>query len=332
MKRILTLIFLLSVATMRAMAQDKAPDFLKEGDKVAIISPSYHLKDTVKLARAMDVLRSWGLEPVKAPNLNTPSPLEEGLTPDRKKNYYGGSTLERTADLLWALNDPEIKAIICERGGYGAIHLLNMIPRRAWTDNPKWLVGYSDITTLHAMANASGAQTIHGNMCGDLGRTEGPDEASEALRELLFGKMPEYHLDSCEFNNQGKAKGILVGGNMITFAALAGTYADIMDNEGCIIFIEEIEESMHAIDRLFNMLLISGKMSNVKGLIFGDFTDCGKDLPYESVYEMLYQYTKDLDIPVCFGFPGGHGKLNYPLVFGRKVKLKVTKDGATISY
>ncbi|MCR5003602.1 MAG: LD-carboxypeptidase, partial [Bacteroidales bacterium] len=171
-------------------ADNNRPDFLKQGDKVAIISPSYYTKDSTKLTRALQVIRGWGLEPVLSPNLNNPSPLEPGLQPDNKKNYYGGSDLDRISDLLWALCDPEIKAIICQRGGYGTIHLMKMIPQKIWEDNPKWLVGYSDITTLHAMANVSGAMTIHGNMCGDIGKKEGPDEATDALRDLLFGKIP----------------------------------------------------------------------------------------------------------------------------------------------
>jgi len=303
------------------------PAFLKQGDSVEVIATSYQPTDS-SIARSCRVLKSWGLVPVVSESIKT-NPI-----PDVKDTvrYYSGNAIQRAACLKQALEDDSIKAIVCARGGYGAIQMLNLIPEETFTSHPKWIVGYSDVTTIHCAAFEYGIMSIHGEMCNSFGTQKGPDEAAIKLRELLFGDVPVYEIPSHPCNSYGHAEGVFVGGNMITMAALAGTRFDPTSKEGIILFIEEIDESMHAIDRLFNMLLLQNKIPNLKGIVFGDFYECDRDLPFATVEEMLHQYTLKFGIPVCYGFPAGHGKVNMPLVEGSKVILDVNNEGAELSF
>ena len=301
------------------------PPFLQPGDKVAVVAPSYKLADSL-LNAACSALETYGLVPVAGPHATCAYP--EG--PD-SLSFYAGTPRERAADLLWALKDPDIKAIICARGGYGAIQTLQEMRLRDFRRHPKWIVGYSDITALHMACVKAGVMSIHGNMCGELGRRGLEEEGNAAMLSVLTGNLPEYSFEPSEYNSCGTARGTLVGGNFITMASLLGSDYDCLDGRDCILFIEEVEESMHAIDRLMNMLILQGKMSSVKGIIFGDFTDCGNEFAWSGVERMLYDYTRDLGIPVAFGFPSGHGSLNLPLVEGSPVTLTVTPTASSLS-
>ena len=326
----LTIIAILcSSAALCAQSADKAfirPDFLKCGDTVAVVASSYQPTDS-SIARSCRVLREWGFVPVIAKSI-LDNPLPE--TKDTVR-YYSGDAAQRASSLIDAYRDKSVKAIICARGGYGAIHLLDMVPLEIYRDNPKWMVGYSDVTTLHCASFKAGVMSIHGQMCNSFGGDMAPDEGALKLRDLLMGNIPTYTIPSSEFNSNGIAHGRLVGGNMITIAALAGSDYDPCSSEDIILFFEEIDESMHAIDRLFNMLMLQDRLANVKGIIFGGFEECDRDLPYESVEEMLSTYTKKLGIPVCYGFPAGHGEENMPLVEGAITVMDVSDESVVIS-
>lgn len=317
---------------IHAYGQDAAekcirPPFLRTGDKVALVATSYQPTDTT-VARACRVLREWGFVPVVSRNI-----LENPIPKTRDTvRYYPGDVMEQVTSLKQALEDDSIKAMICTRGGYGAIHMLDSLPLDMFKAHPKWLVGYSDVTTLHCALVSSGVMSIHGEMCVSFTGKKGPDEAALKMRDLLMGDVPLYEIPANKYNSKGKASGVLVGGNMITMAALTGTRYDPAAHDGVILFIEEIEESMHAIDRLFNMLVLQKKLPNIKGIVFGEFKNCDRDLPFESVEHMLSQYTSKLGIPVCFGFPAGHGDINMPLVEGADVVLEVTDEGAELSF
>ncbi len=286
------------------------PDYLRKGDRIAVISPSYRMEGE-SLSCAFDVIRDRGFEPVASPNLNA----GEGT--------YAGEVQMRAADLVWALKDADAKAIICSRGGYGALHLIDKVPRGLFRVSPKWLVGYSDITTLHAMSVADGVMSLHGPMLSSFIKEEHSGSV-DALFSLLSGGGLSYRFTSSVRNVPGKASGRLVGGNFITMTALFGTGCDFLSgNDDIILFIEEIEESMHAIDRLFNILKMHHNFNRVKGLVFGQFTDCGADLEFEGVEQMLSQYLPELGIPVCFGFPAGHGQPNMPFIEGASVEIDV---------
>ena len=322
---IIAMAAILTAACSRPEAGLIRPESIRPGDKVAIVSPSYWMPDST-LQRALDVIRGWGFEPVLGPNVGR----MDGAPCDTVA-HYAGTLDERVSDLRWALESDDVKAIVCTRGGYGAVHMLGKLPPSVFLKHPKWLVGCSDITTLHAASVAAGVQSIHGPMCSAFARGEEPDSSCLVLRDVLMGKECDYSVEPHAGNVQGSAQGILVGGNFITFEALFGTEWDFLESgDELILFIEEVGENMHAIDRLFNVLIHQRGFRNVKGIVFGDFTECATDLPFMDIEDMLSQYVRNLGIPVCFGFPGGHGKVNMPLVEGSFVRLDVGPLGSRI--
>ena len=295
------------------------PDYLKAGDKVALISPSY-FTPMENVEKTAAVLRSWGLEPVVGPNV--------GKVVDGR---YAGTVAERVSDIRWALNDPTIKAIICNRGGYGTIQLINQLTLAELKASPKWLVGFSDISTLHGLFTRAGVMSIQGTMSSFLAKG-GTDTTSTLMRDLLLGKVPHYELPAHSQNITGKASGTLVGGNLCTFAPNLGSQADATMGKDLILFVEEVEESMHNIDRQMRILQMNGVLDRCRGVILGEFTDCGTEFTYESVEAMLHEMLKEYHIPVLCGFPGGHGDVNLPLVMGSPVTIDVREDGATLLF
>lgn len=296
------------------------PPFLKKGDKVALISPGY-ATPMENVYNTMEVLRGWGLVPVVGPNVG--------------KEYvgkYAGTAKERLSDLLWALHDPDIKAIICNRGGYGCLHLVEKLALNEIAANPKWIVGFSDITTLHSLFTCAGVMSIHGTMSVYLAKG-GTDTTSTLMRDLIMGKVPRYELPAHPQNIYGKAEGTLVGGNICTLTPMLGCKGDATTSaDDIILFIEEVGESMHNIDRQFNMLLMHGVLSRCRGVVLGEFTDCNTEFNYENVEAMIRQYLAPYNIPLLCGFPGGHGDVNLPLVMGAPVKIDVRPDGSTLQF
>lgn len=296
------------------------PEFLKPGDKIALISPSYHTP-MENVDTASMILRDWGFEPVVGANVGKVY-----------LGHYAGTPKERLGDLEWALKDPSIKAILCNRGGYGTIGLVNMLPEELIRNNPKWLIGFSDITTLHCMFTRAGVMSIHGTMCSLMAKSKGADLTSTLVRDILTGSLPEYELPADSLNIPGHATGTLVGGNLCTFSPVLGTDADATMGQDIILFIEEVEENMSHIDRLINTLLLNGVFDRCKGVILGDFTDCEANLDFVSVEEMICSYLKDYGIPVLCNFPAGHGDVNLPMLMGAQVTLDVTESGSRLSF
>ena len=331
MKKYLFLLTILIMAAMNINAQcceksDKSvtlncvkPAYLKVGDKVALISPSYStpMENVVKTT---EVLRGWGLEPVVGPNVGK-------IVLGR----YAGTVEERLSDIRWALSDPDIKAVICNRGGYGTIQYINQLTLTELAATPKWLVGFSDITTLHGLFSRAGVMSIHGTMSSFLAKG-GTDDTSILMRDLLMGQVPCYKLPAHPQNILGKATGVLVGGNLCTFVPNLCSQADALQGRDFILFIEEVEESMHNIDRQMRILQLNGVLDRCKGVVLGEFTDCGKEFTYESVEAMLHDLFAEYHIPVLCGFPGGHGNVNLPLIMGAPVTIDVRNDGATLQF
>ena len=296
------------------------PAALQPGDKIALVSPAYFTsKENVDTAS--EILRAWGFEPVVGPNVG-----KEYL------GYYAGTDKERLADLKWALKDPSIKAILCNRGGYGTIHLTRMLPLRTFAAHPKWLIGFSDITTLHGMANRAGVMSIHGTMCSLMAKSHGLGMTNTLLRDLLSGTVPQYEVPVHPLSIPGHAQGTLVGGNLSTFSPVLGTEADATLAGGIILYIEEVEEDMSHIDRMINTLVLNGVFDRCQGVILGEFTDCEANLQIDSVEELICGYLRDRHIPVLCGFPAGHGDVNLPLILGAPVTLDVRPDGATLRF
>ena len=269
------------------------PDYLKAGDRVAMISPSYYTPmETIE--KAADVVRSWGFEPVIGPNVDK---VLDGK--------IGGTVEERVSDIRWALSDPSIKAILCNRGGYGTIQLIDQLPFDEVKAARKWIVGYSDISTIHGFWSRAGVMSI---------------------------LVPAH-----QQNILGQASGVLVGGNLCTFAPNVGSRADATKAKDLILFVEEIGENMRNIDRQMRLLKMNGVFDRCKGVILGEFISCGTEFTDEngkviSIEAMLHELLAEYHIPVLCGFPTGHGDVNLPLVMGAPVTIDVRTDGASLQF
>ena len=304
----------------------QAPAFLKKGDKVAVLSPSSVPTKLEIIDKGEEVLKQWGFEVVEGRHART--------------NYhtYAGTPEQRLSDLMWALRDPSIKAIICSRGGYGSANVLNLLPLDSLKKYPKWIVGYSDITGYLSAQVRAGNMAIHGNMCGRLAETGGSDQPSLWLRDMLMGNIPTYEVPGNALNHPGKASGILIGGNMCVYGDIADTPYDFLDRSfidgrDIILFIEEVEEPYSRIDRMFQHLILRGVMNKIKALVVGRFDGCPASRGYNSVYEFIDEYVKPYNIPICYDFPTGHDESwNYPLIEGCPVTLDVTRDKVTMAF
>ncbi len=293
------------------------PPYLKAGDKVALVSPAYWVPQEV-LLQAAETIKSWGLRPVIGPHTN-----------NLNVNAYAGTADERAADLLWALEDDSIKAIICSRGGYGSLHLLNRISIDHYQQHPKWLIGHGDITILLCAMASAGVNCIYGPMAFQIAGSQEP--ATSITRNILFGTLPQYRIPSHPYNRSGHVKGVLVGGNLSSYSAITGTRYHLPPKQDIILFIEEVEESLHSIDRLFYMLSLQLDFEKVKGIIFGTFSSIKFDLQYGSVEQMLIAHLHEFDIPICCGFPVGSNSC-IPLIEGALCSLDVSTEGAVLSY
>ena len=276
------------------------PPYLEAGDKVALVSPAY-----------------W-VQPVIGPHTNS-----------LNVNAYAGTANERAADLIWALEDDSIKAVVCSRGGYGSIHLLNRIPTECYQQHPKWIIGHGDITILLSTIASAGLMSIHGPMAFQIASCQEP--ATSLTRNILFGTLPQYRIPSNPYNMVGHAEGILVGGNLSSYSAITGTKFHLPFKQDVILFIEEVEESLHSIDRLFYMLRLQLDFERVKGIIFGTFSSIKYDLQYGSVEQMLIAHLHEYEIPICCGFPVGSNSC-IPLIEGAPCSLDVTADKAVLTY
>ncbi|WP_163324975.1 S66 peptidase family protein [Draconibacterium mangrovi] len=245
---------------------------------------------------------------------------------------FAGTDEQRAADVQEALDDPDCDAIICSRGGYGTVRIIDRLDFSKFLKKPKWLVGFSDITILHSRLHNLEIPTIHGVMPRYFFDDKGePKEDLTSMMALLKGEGISYNIASTEFDRQGKASGQLVGGNLSIVTSLSGTKYDI-DTAGKILFLEDIDEFLYHTDRMVHQLKLSGKLDNLAGLILGDYTDMkDNESPFgQTVHEIFTEAVKEFDYPVCYGFPGGHDKKNLALAFGRDWELEVAVSGTRL--
>ena len=321
MRKSILLLLLAIVAVSLSQARGlRVPPFLKPGDKVAIISPAGPAPQSI-IDNGVKALTRWGYEPVVGPSA------------DKRWHKYGGTIKQRRADLTWALQDTSIKAILCTRGGYGCAQVLNGMSVDLFRRNPKWIIGYSDVTALHSTSVSAGNMSIHSVMCDPIDRT---DTVTRALQYLLAGKMPVYQVPNHRYNVKGTARGILLGGNLSVLTDLAESPYDmlrreVIHNQDVILFIEDTQESIHHVDRMLHQFMLRGIIGHIKGLIVGIFNHYGPDYGYTNMYDMMNEYFKDLPIPVCYNFPVGHdNSRNFPLVEGCPATLTVGDDSTTL--
>lgn len=288
------------------------PKPLAHGDAVAIVSPASVI-DPDLVAGACDTLTWWGFVPRVFPH---------ALSSD---GSYAGSADQRFDDLAMALTDPEIKGIICSRGGYGAVHLLNRLSQLNLAARPKWLVGFSDISALHGLMHSQGVMSIHGSMAKQLAM--GPDdELNKDMLSLLTGHPPRpIAWQSADFVNSGTATAPMLGGNLAVITALIGTPFDLIQ-PGTILVVEDVAEPIYKVERMFYHLMLSGKLQHLAGLVVGQFTEYHPDRNHQTMEEMLRPLLEQLNCPVATNAPIGHIDSNRPWVEGATTTLTVTPD------
>jgi muramoyltetrapeptide carboxypeptidase len=310
MKKSILVFALFLLLTTLSQAQKKMiiPPYLKKGDTVAIVATARkNIEDN--LQPAISWLKNWGLEVVI------------GKTIGLDKNQLAGTDEERAADFQTQLDNPNIKAIWCVRGGYGTVRMIDLLDFTKFKQNPKWIVGFSDVTVLHSHLNNLGFASIHGIMPVSSKATE---EAKESLRKALFGEPLAYTVPCDTMNRYGKAKGELVGGNLsILFSLLGSPSAVNCDDK--ILFIEDLDEYLYHIDRMMMNLKRNGCLESLKGIIVGGMTKMhDNEIPWGmNALEIIDDVTKKYNIPIIYNFPAGHMADNHALIFGKQVSMEV---------
>ena len=286
------------------------PRFLKPNDKVVILSPSGKI-EAQWVEGLKEVLESYGL---------LVSVGEHALCGNGR---FAGTDEERIKDLQEAIDDQDVRAIFCSRGGYGIARIIDKIDFSSLAKDPKWVVGFSDITVLHNALGRVGVVSIHGIMAKHITLKA---EGLENLMSMLFGREVDYEIPAHEFNKEGDTAGELVGGNLSVLYGLRGTPFDI-DYQGKILFIEDLGERLYHIDRMMQNLRLGGVFEQIRGLVVGQFTDIDEDDSFAGgVYGVIAEAVKDYNIPVCFNFPAGHVENNQPLKMGAEYYLEVQKN------
>jgi muramoyltetrapeptide carboxypeptidase len=292
--------------------------YLKPNDKIAIVATARKIS-AEELAFAIKILKAWGLQPVLGKNIYA------------IENQFAGSDAQRAEDLQWAINDDSIKAILIARGGYGTVRIVDAVDFTKLKTTPKFIIGYSDVTVLHSHIHTHiGAPTLHATMPINFDKNT---EAVESLRKCLFGENISYQFETHSLNKTGKAKGVLVGGNLSLLYALSGTASDI-DTRGKILFLEDLDEYLYHIDRMMLNLKRSGKLANLKALVIGGFTDMKDNtVPFgKTAEQIILDAVKEYNYPVCFNFPAGHIDRNLALCFGKEVSLKINNTNCSLSF
>ncbi|KQN34337.1 LD-carboxypeptidase [Pedobacter sp. Leaf41] len=296
----------------------KQPPYLKKGDKIAIVCPAKKLPKSID--SAISILENWGLEVIIGESVYA------------SHHQFAGTDELRTHDIQHFLDDETIKAIICGRGGYGTIRIIDELDFTKFKQNPKWFIGFSDVTILlsHIIAQTQ-IQCLHAQMPYTF--DESTPEALASLKKVIFGERQTYHYSS-EFNNQpGVGTGVLIGGNLTLLVMMQGSVSE-MDFDDKILFLEDVGEQEYSIDRMLRMLKRAGKLKNLRGLIIGAFNEIAEEkISFgQTAEQVIWDIVKDYDYPVCFHFPTGHIDNNLCMVLGAEVELKVEKNDVQFKY
>jgi len=289
------------------------PPFLRSGDQIRLVSPSGSINPEF-IDGATKALSCWGLQ------------VTEGRSARSKYGRFAGTKEQRSADLQLALDDPHVKAVLCCRGGYGLSQIIDKTDFSQFIKSPKWLIGFSDITILHNAINNLGIASVHGIMAKHLTESPAGSDQVQRLKETLFGRMPAYNITAQPLNRVGKSHGKLIGGNLSVLMGLRGSQFDL-HYKNAVLFIEDISEEPYHIDRMMQNLRFSGALSQISGLVVGQFCDCNEDpLMMQTIAEIISDAVREYDYPVCFNFPAGHVDYNLPLIMGSDVRLEVSAD------
>ncbi len=296
------------------------PPYLKPKDKVAIVSSAGKIS-LEKIQPAIKTIESWGLEVVVTPNVGN--------------NYhrFGATDAQRLHDLQWAFDAQEIKAVFAARGGYGIIRIIDQLNLRKFTQHPKWVVGYSDVTVLHSyLHQKTHIPTLHAELCTNFPADLQPNLATKSLKNALFGDMQIQNPTPHPQNRFGRAHGVLVGGNLSILYSLLGSKD--FETKNKILFIEDISEQYYHIDRMMHSLKRAGKLKNLAGLVVGSFWNMQNppdNLFGSSLSEIIFDAVKNEGYPVVFGFEAGHVLQNQALVLGAPYRLQVAEEFVSFS-
>ncbi|MCX6277212.1 MAG: LD-carboxypeptidase [Bacteroidetes bacterium] len=296
------------------------PASLKKGDKIAIVSPARSIS-FAEVHPAIRVFNGFDLE------------VALGSYIFSRHNQFAGTDERRLWDFQLMLDDDEIRAIICSRGGYGTVRIIDKLDFTRFCANPKWIVGYSDATILHAhIHQLFGIETLHAVMPVNIGKNADA-ESVETMANALFGQHIAYNYPVSQLSRKGEADGILIGGNLSILYNLSCTVSS-PDTAGKILFIEDVDEYLYHIDRMMINMKRSGKLSKLRGLIVGGMTGMKDNaIPFgKSANEIIAEAVKEYSYPVCYDFPAGHLDKNLALIMGRQVRLKVNKTVEIIFY
>jgi muramoyltetrapeptide carboxypeptidase len=289
------------------------PPYLKPGDTIGILCPSGYMPYE-KASTSIKTLTEWGFN------------IVIGKTLGHQFNYFSGTDEERLDDLQQMLDDENIKAIFCARGGYGMGRIIDKISFKKFKKTPKWIVGFSDVTVMQShLFSKYKIASLHAPMAAAFNDGENKNQYIQSLHDVLIGRKANYISSGDDFNKKGKASGVLVGGNLSLLAHLSGT-PSALKTKNKILFIEDVGEYIYNIDRMMYQLKRCSKLDNLKALIVGKFTDM-KDttIPFgQSVNEVIRDVVKEYDYPVCFNFPVSHDRENYALKIGIEYELSVS--------
>ncbi|TDD99891.1 LD-carboxypeptidase [Flavobacterium cellulosilyticum] len=296
----------------------KIPPYLQKGDTVAIVSTARkNIDDNLK--PAIDLLHRWGLE------------VLIGKTIGLDDNQLAGTDEQRAADFQTQMDNPNIKAIWCMRGGYGTVRMIDLLDFTKFKQNPKWIVGFSDVTVIHSYLNTLHIASLHGAMPITVGRAS--EESIESLRKSLFGEPLDYQLPFDPANRLGAAKGEIVGGNLSILYSMMGSNAQI-DCKGKILFIEDVDEYLYHIDRMMMNLKRCGCFDGLSGLIVGTMTKMNdNDIPWgKNANQIIADVTKGYSFPVLYNFPAGHFRDNRALILGKQVSLELNATTSKLTF
>lgn len=290
------------------------PPYLKPGDTIGIVCPAGFMP-AEKAKTCIETLQGWGYQ------------VKTGFTLGHQHHYFSGTDAERLADLQQMLDDKEVKAILCGRGGYGISRVVDSISWKRFKKDPKWLIGFSDVTVLHSfLYSRLHTASLHAPMANAFNDEGYKNEYVLSLKKALGGKRISYEVPGHEFNRMGNATGILLGGNLSLLAHQVGTPSDI-GTKKCLLFIEDVGEYIYNIDRMLLQLQRAGKLEHLAGLVVGGFTD-SRDTTIsfgQTVEELIRERVSTYDFPVCFNFPVSHATRNYALKVGVEYKLQVNE-------
>lgn len=294
------------------------PSTLQQGDQIGIISTARKISKE-ELAFAKNTLQNWGLKVVFGNNLF------------QEHNQFAGTDVQRTADLQQMIDNPEIKAIICARGGYGTVRILDLVNFSRLQANPKWIAGYSDVTALHSTLHNLNIASLHS--CMPINFSSNTKKSLESLKQALFGNPISYSFPAHKLNRIGNVKGKIVGGNLSIIYSLLGSNSDI-NTDGKLLFLEDLDEYLYHIDRMMINLKRNGKLSKLAGLIIGGMSDMNDNtIPFgKNAIEIIAESVSEYDYPVAFNFPAGHIDNNNTIILGQTASLTINHNNSLLVF